>query len=111
MARDHSPEAVASRKAFYKAYYLRSAILFAAFWAELLLVAAVRHGGEIPPALWNPLSFAGLIYHAGLMPGVNAWLFLVMTAVIFVTTVRLIPIWWLIPTALSFVPLFWWMRV
>ncbi len=108
LGRDRSPEAIASRKAFYRAFWLRSALLFAAFWAALLAVAAVRHGGAIDPRFWNPLRFPALIYHAGLTPGVNAWLFVVMTAVIFVTTVRWIPLWWCLPAALSFLPLAWW---
>ncbi|SDT87521.1 hypothetical protein SAMN05444156_0316 [Verrucomicrobium sp. GAS474] len=111
MARNHTPEAIASRKAFYRAFWIRTAILSAAFWAEFLLVSAVRHGGAVTPSLWNPLSYPALIYHGGLMPGVNAWIFVVMTAVIFVTTVRTIPLAWLIPTALSFAPLAWWLGV
>ena len=111
LGRQHTPESIASRKAFYRAFWGRTAILCGVFWAMALAISALRHGGAIAPELWNPLSFPRLIYHAGLTPGVNAWLFVVMSAVIFVTTVRWIPLWYCIPTALSFLPLLWWMKV
>jgi len=110
LGRERSPEAIASRKEFYRVFWLRTGFLFAAFWAELLAAAAIRHGaGALDGRFWNPLGFPGMVYHAGLVPGLNAWIFLVMTAAIFVTTVRWIPRVWCLPTALSFAPVVWWM--